>query len=32
MKMNLAYIASAVGGKLSKTADAERTVNGFFKR
>ncbi len=30
MKMNLAYIASAVGGKLSKTADAERIVNGFF--
>lgn len=30
MKMNLAYIASAVGGQLSKTADPERIVNGFF--
>ena len=28
--MNLAYIASAVGGQLSKTADPERIVNGFF--
>ncbi len=30
MEMNLAYIASAVGGQLSKTADPERIVNGFF--
>jgi UDP-N-acetylmuramoyl-tripeptide--D-alanyl-D-alanine ligase len=30
MKMTLAYIASAVGGKLSPTTDAEYIVDGFY--
>lgn len=30
MKLSLEYIANAVGGKLSDTADANRTVSAFF--